>query len=137
MTGEITREEMVAAVRREAEERGRAEGFWQSPKDEAHWRALQAAQRELEAGGWRSIDDAARNSGEEWLLGTTESDFMVVAFWDDTKDDFQWQTADGPGYRAGAFTHYMPKPRPPTTSDGGKEKLDWSGIRFRGSCTDV
>ena len=105
-------------------------------RDEAHWRALQAAQRELEAGGWRSIDDAARNSGEEWLLGTTESDFMVVAFWDDTKDDFEWQTADGPGYRAGAFTHYMPKPRPPATSDGGK-KLDWSGIRFRGSCTDV
>jgi len=183
---------MIAAVRREAEDRGRAEGFWPSAKDEAHWRALQAAQRELEAGGWqqrfldcanydvlmegprfknwnltrlnrlreelktsppttsdggegreleaggwRPIDDAARNSGEEWLLGTTESDFMVVAFWDDTKADFEWQTADGPGYRAGAFTHYMPLPSPPTTSDGGKEKLDWSGIRFRGSCTDV
>jgi|SRR5688572_26053684 len=105
----MTREEMIAAVQHAI----------QGGTAPEHIRNLRDVLHELEA-GWRPIDDAARNSDEEWLLGTTESDFMVVAFWDDTKDDFQWQTADGPGYRAGAFTHYRPKPRPPTTSDGGE-----------------
>lgn len=122
--GEVTREAMIAAVRSAEALAEHHVRYWsEHPQSSAYLGAtiqlagIQAALRELEAGGWRPIDSYTPQMEPTNVLVAGQYPnglwYVEETFWRrDGGGHFSGRRIDPP-------SHWRPLPSPPTTSDGG------------------
>lgn len=135
MTGEVTREEMVAWTR---EKLRKTEGFALGGYADAYEHELAClwgVLRELEAGGWRPIGEDQRD-GELYILWREEGLDPFIGYWD--SQFAGWFSLAGAYVMEPNPTHYLPLsalPAPPTTSEGGGDIDRFRATGVRASAT--
>ena len=71
---------------------------------------------------WQPIATVPQDGSDILVYAQSWNGYEVVSWDEDAPPKFPWATHDGPNYNAGLFTHWMPLPAPPcSTDDRGAE----------------